>query len=231
MGTTSTFPTDADDTAMALLAFSPPPSSADIILDQFLANRCARRQLIQTYFCPQRPRVDPWVLANVLRVFYHYGRGADVHPELEYVSRVLKTRAYVDGSSHYVTPELFLYYCSSLAEENMQDEELQRLIQTELVEAVRERVGRRDDALAVAARIIVCQAVDVHAPSDIQYLKELQDLGGGWDMGWVCRFGRSAKRIGNRGVTTAFAVSALERDKRHLLSLADSITTPLSYSI
>jgi FMN phosphatase YigB (HAD superfamily) len=53
IGTTTTFPTDTDDTAMALLAFSPPSSSADIILDQFLANRCARRQLIQTCFCSQ----------------------------------------------------------------------------------------------------------------------------------------------------------------------------------
>jgi hypothetical protein len=106
-----------------------------------------------------------------------------VRPELEYVSRVLKTRAYVDGSRHYVTPELFLYFCSSLVEENMQDEELRRLIRTELVEAVRERVGRRDDALAVAARILVCQAVDVRAPSDILYLKELQGLDCGWDVG------------------------------------------------
>jgi FMN phosphatase YigB (HAD superfamily) len=214
IGTTSTFPTDTDDTAMALLAFSPPSSSADIILDQFLANRCSRRQLIQTYFCPQRPRVDPWVLTNVLRVFYHYGREADVRPELEYVSRVLKTRAYVDGSRHYVTPELFLYFCSSLVEENTQDEELRILIRTELVEAIRERVGRRDDALAVAARILVCQAVDVCAPSDILYLKELQDSDGGWDAGWMCCFGRSAKRISNRGVTTAFAIQALEQHKR-----------------
>lgn len=58
IGTTSTFPTDADDTAIALLAFSPPSSSANIILDQLIANRCARRQLIQTYFCSKRLRVN-----------------------------------------------------------------------------------------------------------------------------------------------------------------------------
>jgi FMN phosphatase YigB (HAD superfamily) len=212
IGTTSTLPTDVDDTAMALLAFSPPSGSADIILDQFLSNRCARRQLIQTYFCSQRPRIDPWVLTNVVRLFFHYNRGEDVRPELEYITRVLKTKAYVDGSHHYVTPELFLYFCSCLVEENPKNEELQELLRLELAEACRERLGRRDDALAVAARILVCQAVDVCPKRDIKYLKELQDSDGGWDMGWVCCLGRSRKRIGSRGMTTAFAIKALEQD-------------------
>ncbi|KAH6625539.1 HAD-like domain-containing protein [Boeremia exigua] len=217
IGTTSTLPTDVDDTAMALLAFSPPISSANIVLDKFLSNRCARRQLIQTYFCTQRQRIDPWVLTNVVRLFYHYNRGAEVRPELEYVSRVLKTRAYVDGSHDYVTPELFLYFCSCPVEENRRDEELQRLLRRELGNACRERVGRRDDALAVAARILACQAVDVCARSDIHYLRELQDLDGGWEIGWVCCFGRSRKRIGSRGMTTAFAIKALEQDTASML--------------
>lgn len=119
----------------------------------------------------------------MLRLLRHYNREADLRPELEYVSRVLKTRAYVDGSSHCITPELFLYFCSCLVEENLEDEGLQRLTRTELVKTCRERLGRLDDAVAVAARILVCQAVDVCTAPDIQYLKQLQDLDGGWDMG------------------------------------------------
>jgi hypothetical protein len=54
----------------------------------------------------------------------------------------------------------------------------------------------------------------VWAGSDMAYLKEMQEIDGGWEMGWVCRYGRNQKRIGNRGVITAFAIKALEQDKR-----------------
>jgi hypothetical protein len=58
----------------------------------------------------------------------------------------------------------------------------------------------------------------VWAGSDIAYLKEIQELDGGWEIGWVCRYGRSQKRIGSRGVVTAFAIKALEQDRRSLSS-------------
>ncbi|CAN9126798.1 unnamed protein product [Alternaria alternata] len=70
IGTTKTFPDDVDDTANALLVFSPPASSANPVLDCMLKNRHAQNGLILTYFCDKRPRLDPIVITNVIRVFY-----------------------------------------------------------------------------------------------------------------------------------------------------------------
>lgn len=215
IGTTETFPDDSDDTAYALLAFSPPAHSANVILDRFLANRHSRDGLVQTYFCEKRPRVCPVVMANVIRAFYHYGRGADVQAELQYVRSMLVNRGYVDGSLEYYSAEPFLYFVSCLIEANPGAPEVQAL-RVPLVAALRERVGRREDSFATAARVLACQVMGVWADSDVGYLKELQDVDGGWETGWVCRYGRSRKRIGNRGVVTAFAIKALEETSRRL---------------
>jgi FMN phosphatase YigB (HAD superfamily) len=211
VGTTKTFPADVDDTATALLAFSPPASSANPVLDLFLANRHERDGLVQTYFCEKRPRVCPVVLCNVIRVFYHYNRGADVQNELQHVRDILYNKGYVDGTAMYLSAEPFLFFLSCLVEANPGAPEVQEL-RGPLTAALRERVGRHGDCFAVAARVLACQSLGVWAGSDIAHLKELQQSDGGWEVGWVCRYGRSQKRIGSRGVVTAYAIKALEQD-------------------
>jgi len=211
VGTTRTFPEDVDDTATALLAFSPPASSANPVLDRFLTNRHERDGLVQTYFDEKRPRVCPVVLVNVIRVFYHYNRGADIKPEFQHVRNVLLNRGYVDGTAMYLSAEPFLFFLSCLVEANPEASEVQAL-RAPLAAALRERVGRRGDTFAVAARVLACQSLGVWAGSDVSHLKELQESDGGWEVGWVCRYGRSQKRIGSRGVVTAYAIKALEQD-------------------
>ncbi|KAF2249267.1 HAD-like protein [Trematosphaeria pertusa] len=210
VGTTTSFPDDVDTTACSLLALSPPSSSAHRILDAILANRNADN-LVQTYFCSNRPRVDPVVLTNVVRAFYKYGRGDEVRDSLDFIRQTLRERGYTDGTLHYYSAESFLFFLSRLVASNPACPEVQALRQP-LAEHLRNRVGRRDDSLAVVMRVLACQAVDVWAGSDLEYLKELQDVDGGWETGWVCRYGRSRKRIGNRGVVTSYAVKALETD-------------------
>jgi hypothetical protein len=212
VGTTTTFPDDVDDTAYALLSFSPPAASANIVLDCILANR-HRDGLIQTYFDTKRPRVCPTVLVNVIRVFYHYNRGADIQNELRHVRNILLNRAYVNGAAQYLLAESFLFFLTRLVEANLDETEIQSLREPLFVR-LRERVGRHDDSFAVAARVLACQSMGVWVGSDVSYLKELQDLDGGWEIGWVCRYGRNQKRIGNRGVVTAFAIKALEQERR-----------------
>jgi FMN phosphatase YigB (HAD superfamily) len=211
VGTTKEFPEDVDDTATALLAFSPPASSANPVLDRFLANRHNRDGLVQTYFDEKRPRVCPVVLTNVVRVFYHYNRGADIQNEFQHIRNVLLNRAYVDGTAMYISAEPFLFFFSCLVAENPGAVELQSLREP-LASALRMRVGRRGDAFAVAARVLACQSLGVWADSDVDYLKELQESDGGWEVGWVCRYGRTQKRIGSRGVITAYAIKALEQN-------------------
>jgi hypothetical protein len=213
VGTTATFPTDADDTVYGLLAFSPPAASANATLDRFLTNRHSRDRLVQIYFDETRARVYTNVLVNIVRVFYHYGRGADVQNELDHVRNVLLNRAYVNGTGVHLLAESFLYFLASLVEANPDKAEIQSL-RKPLVARLWERVGRKDDSFAVAARALACQAMGVWTGSDVSFLKELQDVDGGWEIGWVCRFGCSRKRIGSRGVATAFAIKALEQDAR-----------------
>jgi hypothetical protein len=45
---------------------------------------------------------------------------------------------------------------------------------------------------------------------DIERLAVMQDEDGGWPLAWLCRFGRSKLRIGNRGVVTAYALKVVE---------------------
>jgi hypothetical protein len=213
VGTTTTFPEDVDDTACALLSFSPPAASANPVLDRFLANRHSRNGLVQTYFDEKRPRVCPTVLVNVIRVFYHYKRGMDVQNELQHVRNTLLCRGYVNGAAQYLLAEAFLFFLARLVEASPDEPEIQALREP-LVARLRERVGRRDDSFAVAARVLACQSMDVWAGSDIAYLEELQQPDGGWEIGWVCRYGRNQKRIGSRGVVTAFAIKALEQHKQ-----------------
>lgn len=209
VGTTATFPADVDDTAMALLAFSPPASSANAVLDTFLANRHSRDGLVQTYFDKSRPRVCAVVLVNVCRVFYHYHRGEDIQHELQYVRHVLSNRACLEGTAMYLGTEPFLYFLSCLVQDNLNMPEVQSLREP-LAAALRERVGRGGDSFRVASRALACQAMGVWADPDISDLKELQLCDGGWEIGWVCRYGRTQKRIGSRGVATAFAIKVLE---------------------
>jgi hypothetical protein len=227
VGTTTTFPEDVDDTAYALLSFSPPATSANPILDRFLANRHSQDGLIQTYFDAKRPRVCPTVMVNVIRVFYHYNRGADIQNELQHVRNILLNRGYVNGAAQYLLAEPFLFFLACLIEENPGGTEIE-LLREPLIAGLRERVGRQDDSFAVAARVLACQSMGVWAGSDISYLKEFQELDGGWEIGWVCRYGRNQKRIGSRGVVTAFAIKALEQDRRSELLAFGSITTKLA---
>jgi hypothetical protein len=153
------------------------------------------------------------VLVNVIRVFYHYDRGEDIQNELQHVRNILFYRGYVNGAAHYLLAESFLFFLARLVEANPDKTEIQSLRAT-LIDRLRERVGRHDDSFAVAARVLACQSMGVWAGSDISYLREFQQPDGGWEIGWICRYGRSKKKIGSRGVVTAFAIKALEQDRR-----------------
>lgn len=45
---------------------------------------------------------------------------------------------------------------------------------------------------------------------DLMALKDLQCADGGWEIGWLCKYGNSGVELGNRGVCTAFAVKAIQ---------------------
>jgi hypothetical protein len=112
----------------------------------------------------------------------------------------------------YMSGDPFLYFLACLVDANPTAPELQSLVEP-IVTAPREFVGRPGNSFAVAARVLACQKFGVWCQSDVQYLKELQEVDRGWEIGCVCRNGRSQKKLGDLGVATAWATKALEQDK------------------
>lgn len=79
-----------------------------------------------------------------------------------------------------------------------------------LKERVQERNGMDGSALDLAMRILVCKTLDIDYDDDRHALLDLQCEDGGWEAGWMYRYGSTGIQIGNRGVTTALAIRALE---------------------
>lgn len=74
---------------------------------------------------------------------------------------------------------------------------------------MQERVGEKGSALDLAMRVLSCCALGIECSVDRRALLELQCENGGWENGWMYRYGSTGVRIGNRGVTTALAVKAI----------------------
>ena len=165
--------------------------------------------LRQTYFDAERPRTDPIVSLNILRLFHSRGRGHEVAPTLEWVLGVLEHRAYLDGTRYYETAECFLFFAAQLLR-TTRDAALHARLAPLLRERVLERSGAAaDDALALAMRVLAGTAVGLRLEHDLALLLPLQCEDGGWGPGWVYKYGSSGVKIGNRGLATALALNAI----------------------
>ena len=65
-------------------------------------------------------------------------------------------------------------------------------------------------------RILACTALDLDCSIDRSALLDLQCEDGGWEAGDLYRYGSTGLSIGNRGVTTAFAIKALASSNKFL---------------
>ncbi|KAF9450438.1 HAD-like protein [Macrolepiota fuliginosa MF-IS2] len=206
--TTEEFPFDLDTTSLGLTILKRDKDTANSVMNEML-EYVDPDGIIQTYFDHRRPRFDPVVCVNALSLFYAYGRGAQVQPTLKWVHEVLLNRAYLDGTRYYETAECFLYFLSRLLSSSG-DPELHALLKPLLKERVQERIGADGDSLALAMRILVCDFVGVRDEVDLRTLLTLQCEDGGWEGGWMYKYGSSGISIGNRGLATALAVKAVE---------------------
>lgn len=145
---------------------------------------------------------------NALTLFYTHGRGPELSRTLQWIHQVLLNRAYLDGTRYYQTAECFLFFLSRLLASS-EDRELHALLKPLLRERIQERIGVEGDSVALAMRILVCDFVGLRDEIDFRSLLSLQCEDGGWEVGWVYKYGSSGLRIGNRGLATAFALNAL----------------------
>ncbi|KAK0201388.1 HAD-like domain-containing protein [Desarmillaria ectypa] len=206
--TTTEFPYDLDTTSLGLTVVRARVKVAASIMDEML-NYINEDGIVQTYFDHDRPRVDPVVCVNVLHLFYSYGRGGEMSETLQWVYEVLLHRAYVQGSRYYQTAECFLFFLYRFIS-SCDDPVVHSRLYPLLKERVTERIGAAGDGLALAMRLIVCHFTGVRNDIDLQSLRASQWEDGGWDAGLIYKYGSSGLSIGNRGLTTAMAIHAIQ---------------------
>ncbi|KAG1813726.1 HAD-like domain-containing protein [Suillus variegatus] len=221
--TTEEFPFDLDTTSLGLTVMGSPEDVAHSVMDDML-DYIDDDGIIQTYFDHRRPRVDPVVCVNALTLFYSYGRGHQLDRTLHWIREVLLHRAYLDGTRYYATPECFLYFLGRLLEISS-DVYLAVYIKPLLIERVRERIGADGDALALSMRLRLCAYLGLHNDVDLRTLLPLQCEDGGWEIGWIYKYGSSGIRIGNRGLTTSLAVKAIIEMQKRFPSPSSSPST------
>jgi len=230
--TTEAFPCDLDTTSLALTVTGRPKEVISSVLDQMLNYvdkdgivqvspvsppihfsvpdlHQSFNSLRQTYFDHRRLRFDPVVCVNVLTLFYAHGRGEELPRTFAWVREVLINRGYTDGTRYYATPECFLFFMARLLEQ-IKGTNADLSLRPIFRQRVQERIGSEGDALALAMRVLACASVGIRDEMDLRTLLSLQQEDGGWEAGWMYKYGSSGISIGNRGLTTALAINAIE---------------------
>ncbi|PCH41957.1 HAD-like protein [Wolfiporia cocos MD-104 SS10] len=206
---TETFPDDVDTTSLALTIMPKDPSDISAVMDE-IAKLKNSDGILQTYFDPERQRIDPVVNVNALCLFYKYGRGHELEDSLTWIRNILQQNQHLEGSRYYQSPDCFLYFVGRLLLHS-NDPYLHDVLRPALVRRVRERIGVKGDAMELSMRLLVCNELGIYNKVDMEALYLLQCDDGGWKLGWLYRFGSTGVRAGNRGLTTALAIQAIER--------------------
>lgn len=166
---------------------------------------------------------------NVLTLFYEHGRGHQLPRTLDWVYEVLLHRAYHGGSRYYMSPDCFLFFMSRLLQ-RADDPAVQTRFRPLFIERLRERVGAAGDSMDISFRILAAATVGIDSPRDMEKLVSAQCDDGGWDLCWFYQFGSTGVRAGNRGLTTALAIKAIETSSARPPSPALSATTSAASS-
>lgn len=202
------FPHDFDTTSLGNTILDRPADGVNIVMDQML-QYLSPDSLVQTYFTDFKNRVDPVVCCNVLSLFYKHGRGEELAHTLAWVRTVLENRAYMNGTRFYPMPEAFLFFfhrfLKHIRGSSLYDD-LCPLFRSRL----QERVGVPVDPTSLSMRLLACHAMGIPDPLGLQELLAMQMEDGGWPLGTVYMYGSNKLKIGNRGLTTAWAVQAVE---------------------
>ncbi|KAL5366591.1 HAD-like domain-containing protein [Aspergillus floccosus] len=207
--TTDTFPDDLDTTSLALSIVPPAPEVASSVMDE-IVSRLNKDGIVPTYFDDTRPRVDPIVCINVVTLFAKHHREDQLSTTITWIRDVLYHRAYLAGTRYYASPESFLFFFTRLIS-NLRPGSLKEDLSGLLAERLRERNGTPADSLALSMRILACQALGIESPTDVTRLSAMQCTDGGWPPCVIYKYGSGGLGITNRGVSTAFAVKAIEQ--------------------
>lgn len=155
--------------------------------------------------------MDPVVCCNVVTLFGQYGRGNEVRETLDWVVEVLRHRAYIYGTAFYPMPEAFLFFFHRMSQNAPQPARWKEEIRRLLRRRVEERIGVSVDVISLAMRLITCHGLGLRDPQGLKELLLMQEEDGGWGLGQVYQYGSKKLRIGNRGLSTALALQAVQQ--------------------
>lgn len=215
------FPNDLDTTSIAMTVMPQnDKEKVQIILDEMLKYR-NDQGIFQVYFDRSRLRIDATVCANILSLFASSRRLEEpvVTPTLEYVFETLKTRAYLpNGTRYYPTPEAFLYFVGRFVERSDRYAPSAKIgvkWKAVLKKRLAERAGVLCSPLAMAMRLMLGKQLSIPILSEVtsaevKSLLSSQSANGGWYGGWLCGYPSTGVNIQNVGLTTCFAIKALE---------------------
>ncbi|KAF0319339.1 hypothetical protein GQ607_013444 [Colletotrichum asianum] len=204
--TTDTYPDDLDTTSLALLTLDATDRIKENAMDDML-KFMNPDGLAYCYFDPSRPRIDPFISANVLRLFYANKRGWQLQHTRRFMEDMLRTGAFEHGTRYYHLPDFFLYYLSDLCAKHSRDDELDTLRDL-IVWRLQERIGATHDAPSAALRVIAARNMQLSNNMDRKVLLDLQHSDGRWT-GYVYRYGSTGILFSSEGLVTALAVAAL----------------------
>ena len=134
-------------------------------------------------------------------------------PTKEWIWEVLLHRAYANGTRYYHQPDVFLYFFALLLAENLGSDLHENSAGPQLLATrLREQVNTAADPMGLAMRVLACHHVGLGALAngDLARLLTTQQADGSFEMGWLCRYGKTGIKLGHRGLTTALAVKAVE---------------------
>ena len=152
--------------------------------------------------------VDPVVCVNVLTMFSRSNRETELPETLDWVYEVLQNRAYEHGTRYYFGGDPFLYFLTRLlSASQLARERFSGLFSLR----VQERIGLSGDSLALGMRIVAAASIGIRDTQDYRRLLEMQEDDGSWPVGWFYWYPSNGIQIGNKGLTTAIAVSAIKK--------------------
>lgn len=161
--------------------------------------------------------LDLVMYANVLRLAFRLGRQKSFDQHMRQIKAVLEQRAYEDINDNN-QPQMFLYFLACLIPLNCTAYAILQPafdgLKAMLIEAVKEQVGQTSDPLALAMIALARQKLGLDSKPFVTLLKRLQCVDGGWEASVYAVHGLTDLRLRNRGVTTAFALAAIEEEER-----------------
>jgi hypothetical protein len=138
-----------------------------------------------------------------------------LHKTLEWVKDVLIHRAYIYGTAFYPTPEEFLYFFARFLKFiQSSDQVLHGELREIYIPRLKERIGMPADPIGLSMRLIACNIFGIYDQKGLETLLSMQCEDGGWDMGHLYQYASKKLLVGNRGVSSALAVDAIEGSLR-----------------